>query len=342
MLAPAVRQLTFERADGQPFAFVPGQFVQIHFHYADGKPTKRSYSVGTVGDGRGAVQRIEIAVSYVDGGAATELLSRIDEGGTLEASGPYGRFCLMDADTNKRYLLVATGTGVTPYRAMLPQMEKLFAARDIQVALVYGARNEAELLYADEFEAFAARCLASRSIPASAARRARCRGRTTATVTRRSRLAELEPECRTRYRLSVRQSGHGRPGLRAAQGSRLAGAAYPPREIRVVALGARRWLVRVPALGRGRLAARAGRAAAVAGRCLDRDRVAAPAVAHEFEQRVELVAIAIAASGVGITSLGWGLLEMDGLVPTLSLFYVLPALVGLYGLAKCVIWICYR
>jgi hypothetical protein len=34
--------------------------------------------------------------------------------------------------------------------------------------------------------------------------------------------------------------------------------------------------------------------------------------------------------------------RMDGLVPTLSLFYVLPALVGLYGLAKCVIWICYR
>lgn len=62
----------------------------------------------------------------------------------------------------------------------------------------------------------------------------------------------------------------------------------------------------------------------------------------EFEQRVELVAIAIAASGVGITSLGWGLLEMDGLVPTLSLFYGLPALIGGYGLVKYVIWARYR
>jgi ferredoxin-NADP reductase len=155
MLAPAVRQLSFERADGHPFAFVPGQFIQIHFHYADGKPTKRSYSVGTLGDGSGAVQRIEIAVSYVDGGAATELLSRIDEGGTLEASGPYGRFCLMDADTNKRYLLVATGTGVTPYRAMLPQIRALTEKRGCTFALVYGARNESELLYGDEFEVFA-------------------------------------------------------------------------------------------------------------------------------------------------------------------------------------------
>jgi ferredoxin-NADP reductase len=155
MLAPTVRHLAFERDDGTPFAFVPGQFLQIHFHYADGKPTKRSYSVATVGDGKAPVQRIEIAVSYVEGGAATELLSTLDEGGTIEASGPYGRFCLMDGDTNARYLLVATGTGVTPYRAMLPQIRALTQSRGCTFALVYGARNETELLYGDEFEAFA-------------------------------------------------------------------------------------------------------------------------------------------------------------------------------------------
>jgi ferredoxin-NADP reductase len=156
MLAASVRHLAFEREDGTPFSFVPGQFIQVHFHYADGKPTKRSYSIATVGDGSGAaVQRLEIAVSYVDGGAATELLSQLDEGDTIDASGPYGRFCLMDADTNQRYLLVATGTGVTPYRAMLPRMRALTASRGCTFALVYGARNETELLYGDEFEAFA-------------------------------------------------------------------------------------------------------------------------------------------------------------------------------------------
>ena len=155
MLAPAVRHMAFERADGAPFAFVPGQFLQVHFHYADGKPTKRSYSVATIGAGDGGtVARIEIAVSYVDGGAATNLLGNLKEGETVDASGPYGRFCLMDADANRRYLLVATGTGVTPYRAMLPQLEKL-AARGAEVALVYGARNETELLYGEEFEDFA-------------------------------------------------------------------------------------------------------------------------------------------------------------------------------------------
>ncbi|MBE1159381.1 FAD-binding oxidoreductase [Dyella acidiphila] len=155
MLAPTVRHLAFERADGQPLAFIPGQFLQIHFNYDDGTPTKRSYSVATVGDGSSPVTRIEIAVSYVDGGAATKLLSELELGGTIEASGPYGRFCLQDSDTHPRYLLLATGTGVTPYRAMLPQFAKLLAKGDREVVLLYGARNETELLYNEEFEAFA-------------------------------------------------------------------------------------------------------------------------------------------------------------------------------------------
>lgn len=155
MLAPSVRHLAFERADGQPLAFIPGQFLQIHFHYDDGTATKRSYSIATVGDGHSPVQRIEIAVSYVDGGAATKLLSGLELGGTIEASGPYGRFCLQDTDRHPRYLLLATGTGVTPYRAMLPAFEKLLAKGDREVVLLYGARNETELLYGVEFEVFA-------------------------------------------------------------------------------------------------------------------------------------------------------------------------------------------
>lgn len=155
MLAPTVRHLVFERVDGQPLAFQPGQFVQVHFHYGDGTATKRSYSVGTVGDGGSPVQRIEIAVSYVEGGAATKLLGELPVGGVVDASGPYGRFCLQESDRHPRYLLLATGTGVTPYRAMLPQIGKLLAAGGRDVVLLYGARSEAELLYGEEFEAFA-------------------------------------------------------------------------------------------------------------------------------------------------------------------------------------------
>jgi ferredoxin-NADP reductase len=166
MLAPTVRHLVFRRTDGADFEFVPGQFIQVHFHYEDGKPTKRSYSVATVPSRPGApVRDIEIAVSYVAGGAATAIFAALKEGEQIQASGPYGRFCLMEKDQNRRYLLVATGTGVTPYRAMLPELERLLADRGIEVVLLFGARNAQELLYGEEFEAFAASHPGFRFVP---------------------------------------------------------------------------------------------------------------------------------------------------------------------------------
>jgi hypothetical protein len=58
----------------------------------------------------------------------------------------------------------------------------------------------------------------------------------------------------------------------------------------------------------------------------------------ELEARVELVAIAIASVVVGIASLAWGMLDMIGLVPPISVFYVLPAMMLVYGVVKCETW----
>lgn len=158
MLAPSVGHYVFTRDDGEPLDYIPGQFIQVHFQYADGTATKRSYSLATIHDhALGPGESVEIAVSYVPGGAATALFEGLDEGAAIQASGPFGRFCLMPADTNRRYLLIGTGTGVTPYRAMLPQLEALIRERGIEVVLLFGARTPDELLYGDEFRAFAER-----------------------------------------------------------------------------------------------------------------------------------------------------------------------------------------
>ena len=160
MLASDVRHLVFLRSDGEVLNYIPGQFLQIHFE-VNGAPSKRSYSLANPpvldASGQSVVgHSVEIAVSYVKGGAATALLSELEVGGEITGSGPYGRFCLMDADKNARYLLIGTGTGITPYRAMLPKLAELMHSRNVQVALIQGARTQAELLYGDEFQAFAA------------------------------------------------------------------------------------------------------------------------------------------------------------------------------------------
>jgi len=156
MLAPSVGHYTFVRDDGAPLDFIPGQFIQVHFTYADGTATKRSYSLATIHDhALDAGEAVEIAVSYVPGGAATALFEGLADGGIVDASGPFGRFCLMPGDTHPRYLLIGTGTGVMPYRAMLPELARLIAERNIEVVLLFGARTPEELLYGDEFREFA-------------------------------------------------------------------------------------------------------------------------------------------------------------------------------------------
>lgn len=158
MLHPTCRHLRFVRADGEPLVFIPGQFIQIHFEH-EGKTKRRSYSIATVPtdplhpDQPEDFSPIEIAVSYVEGGAATALLSGLEPGDEIQASGPYGRFTLQD-EKPERYLLVATGTGVTPYRSMLPEIARRMRANGTRFNLVFGVRTPEELLYGDEFEAF--------------------------------------------------------------------------------------------------------------------------------------------------------------------------------------------
>ncbi len=156
MLAPSVRHLEFSRDDGQALDFIAGQFIQVHFNYPDGTATKRSYSLATQHDHAfGVNDTVEIAVSFVPGGAASALFTALDEGQQIQCSGPYGRFCLNAKDENQRYLLIATGTGVTPYRAMLPQLKQLMDSRGVEVVLLFGSRTEDDLIYREDFYRFA-------------------------------------------------------------------------------------------------------------------------------------------------------------------------------------------
>lgn len=175
--APGVMRLCFVRDDGQALDYTPGQFIQIHFPLADGAVARRSYSLATRHDHHIAVgEAVEFVASAVPGGMATALFQGMAIGDALQATGPMGLFTLKADDANQRYVMIATGTGVASYRSMLPELEQRLADHpQLSIVLLQGARSPAELLFAEEFSAFAARhgqrfryipCL-SRELPAA-------------------------------------------------------------------------------------------------------------------------------------------------------------------------------
>ena len=151
-VTPNVLHISFRRTDSKVLDFVPGQFITFLFP-GENKPKRRSYSVATI---PGTVDTIDIAISYVEDGVASEVLFNAKPGDCFDAMGPAGRLIMMDDPDIDRYVLVATGTGVAPYRAMLPELAKRFTERpDFKAHVLLGVQYQADLLYAEDFREFA-------------------------------------------------------------------------------------------------------------------------------------------------------------------------------------------
>ncbi|MFZ0219472.1 MAG: ferredoxin--NADP reductase [Candidatus Aquirickettsiella sp.] len=153
-IAPDVKHFTFRCEGDESFEFIPGQFITLHIPTPE-KLLRRSYSIAN--KTHQATNKVEFAASYVPAGIASELLFTLKSGDRLTATGPFGRLVLGE-EMPERYILVATGTGVTPYRTMLAELEHRFKLRPcFKVVLLFGVRRAEDLLYRDEFIAFAER-----------------------------------------------------------------------------------------------------------------------------------------------------------------------------------------
>lgn len=152
MITPSVRHMAF-KPENMPLHYIPGQFVTFHFEI-NGVSYNRSYSIASI---PGQTDTIEIAVSPFPGGPGTEFLFQLKPGDSVETTGPFGRLVLRD-EKPKRYILVATGTGVTPYRAMLPELQqRLFNQADLEVIILQGVQTPQDLLYGNDFLTFASK-----------------------------------------------------------------------------------------------------------------------------------------------------------------------------------------
>jgi ferredoxin-NADP reductase len=147
-IAPSVKTFVFERTDGRPLVFEPGQWLNLVLPLASGD-IRRAYSIASSPNG---TPRFELAVTEVTGGPGSGYLCGLGPGAQLRAIGPQGFFTRRAADPN-RSLFVATGTGVTPLRSMIHAA--LAAGSQVPLWLLLGVRHVDDILYRAELEALA-------------------------------------------------------------------------------------------------------------------------------------------------------------------------------------------
>lgn len=145
-LADGVRHFVFETPDLDRIEFTPGQFVSLT-HEIEGGPITRAYSLASAPSGN---NRFELCLNRVGDGHLSPYLFAMRPGDRIAVSAPLGTFVLRQPPRDS--VLIATGTGITPFRsylhAYLPQGSPNFT-------LLFGVRYESHLLYREEFEAMA-------------------------------------------------------------------------------------------------------------------------------------------------------------------------------------------
>lgn len=147
LLSPSVRHFVFRRVDTEPFPYIPGQFITVHFEH-EGKTLRRSYSIANAPQDNNL---IEFAAGYVKDGVGTQFLFGLNPNDVIQISGPYGRLTLKD-ELPKRYVFIATSTGITPYRAMLPELKRrLDDNPELNIVFLQGVQKQQDILYEEEF-----------------------------------------------------------------------------------------------------------------------------------------------------------------------------------------------
>lgn len=145
-LTPAVRSLVFEPAGA--FDYRAGQTVRLTVETATGLATRRPYSIASAPGALGGA-RFEIAVSHVENGPTSTALHSLALGAEVTAEGPQGGWLSLDPDERTlRTLLVATGTGLAPFRALV--QERMRTEHRAALGVLFGCRTRADILWRDE------------------------------------------------------------------------------------------------------------------------------------------------------------------------------------------------
>lgn len=128
-------------------SFIPGQLIQLLAKPGEEDAVIRNYSVASWPDG---TNKLELIITYLEGGKMSEyLFKEAKVGDEFGYRGPMGIFTLPGDLTQRDIFLVATGSGISPFRSMLGWIHKNKVPFK-SINLFFGTRTESDLLYKDE------------------------------------------------------------------------------------------------------------------------------------------------------------------------------------------------
>jgi NAD(P)H-flavin reductase len=126
----------------EEFSFRPGQFNMLTVFGIGEAPISISSDPGEEGYFEHTVRKV---------GNVTKAMSRLKEGDSLRARGPYGRGWPLDLAEGKDILIVAGGIGLAPLRPLVYTCLK-DRARYGKVEILYGARTPLDALFTNQWE----------------------------------------------------------------------------------------------------------------------------------------------------------------------------------------------
>lgn len=147
---PKVRLVRLSWAGVEKFMFRPGQWVGVYcddFLGVTNKPLRRAFSIASnPGD-----PYLELCIAR--GEQLSKHLQDLGDGSPVNVDGPFGMFWLRPA---KKYLFIAGGTGIAPFRPMIHEALKAKS----EVTLVYSMKSPSDFIYEKELTALAKQGLA--------------------------------------------------------------------------------------------------------------------------------------------------------------------------------------
>lgn len=157
--APDVAVLKLQLPANDRLQYHAGQYVE--FILRDG--ARRSYSMANAPHTQEAQPGIELHIRHMPGGRFTDhVFGAMKEKEILRLEGPFGSFFLRE-DSDKPIVLLASGTGFAPIKAIVEHME--FKALTRPTVLYWGCRSRADLYLDDWAQAAAARLPWLRYVP---------------------------------------------------------------------------------------------------------------------------------------------------------------------------------